>query len=56
MGQRDLSWNNKMIFLTLGEMVSEKIVETLRMQLTAEGAAYAEKRYALITETYQLYI
>ncbi|MEO6288521.1 MAG: tetratricopeptide repeat protein [Ginsengibacter sp.] len=38
------------------EMVSEKIVEALRMQLTREEQRMLEKRYTDDTEAYQLYL
>ena len=38
------------------EMVSEKIVEALRMQLTREEQNMLEKRYTENTEAYQLYL
>ena len=38
------------------EMVSEKIVEALRIQLTAEEQRMLEKRYTENTEAYQLYL
>jgi len=38
------------------EMVSEKIVEALRLQLTREEQSILEKRYTDNTEAYQLYL
>ena len=38
------------------EMVSEKIVEALRIQLTREEQNMLEKRYTDNTEAYQLYL